>query len=365
MPILPSRAGALQELARRLGSERDAERDAAAARLRLLGERALPVLLRALREGARAARLAALQALDGVPPRRALPHVAALAADPEPELAGAAIRWIAANAGAPGVSALASAAGHAAPEVALAAVAALGPLAAAGAPEALDALLGVLLDEARPGALRLAAFEAMPGLGARERRGVLGRLRGTRSRALAARVEGLLARPGPSKPDDLAAVHRGLAESSDPAQLGRLLDAVARERSPASLPVLRRLLDRIGAPKDAGRAHAELAGRIHGLLAAMGSRIALYDLRERLALRPVPAAAALLDAAARVGDASLVPALAALATDAPRLLPDCARAFGAIAAREKLRPRSAALRAVRPEHRAALGVLWGRRGRSA
>jgi hypothetical protein len=66
-----------------------------------------------------------------------------------------------------------------------------------------------------------------------------------------------------------------------------------------------------------------------------------------------------------VGDASLVPALAALATDAPRLLPDCARAFGAIAAREKLRPRSAALRAVRPEHRAALGVLWGRRGRSA
>jgi hypothetical protein len=332
MPILPSRAGDIQELVRRLGSERAAERDAAAARLRLLGERALPALTQVLRGRDRRARSAALQALEGQVSRRALAPVLGLCEDADPEVARAAIEWIAANPG-PGV------------------------------PEALDALLAVLLDERRPDAQRLAAFEVVPGLADRERRAVLGQLRATRSRALAARVEALTVRSSPSGPQGLAALHRALAESSDPAELGRLLGAVARHHSPASLPVLRRLLDRLGAAADAGRAHAELAARVHGVLSAMGSRIALYDLRERLARRPVPAAAALLAAAARVGDASLVPVLAAVAADVPRLVPECSRAFRAIAAREKLGPRSAALRAVRPEHRTALDALRERRRR--
>jgi hypothetical protein len=77
----------------------------------------------------------------------------------------------------------------------------------------------------------------------------------------------------------------------------------------------------------------------------------------------VAAPAALLEVAAKVGDASLAPALAALAAEAPALAPACARSFRAIVAREKLVRRSAALRVVRPEHRAALEMLWGRRGR--
>jgi hypothetical protein len=362
MPIVPSRARDIHELVRRLGSEKPAERDAAAARLRLLGERALPALIEALRAPDRRARLAALQALEGVAPRRALARVLPLVEDTDPEVARSAIEWAVASPG-PGVASALARATHGDAPVARAAVQGLGRLAAGRSAEALDALLAVLLDEERPETLRLHALDALPGLAAPERRAVLGRLRGTRSPALAARVAALEGRKPRPAGDDLEAVHRALGEASD-AALPALLDVVERRGAPASLPALRRLLDRLGpAPGREGRARAEVAARVHGLLAAMGSRIALYDLRERLSARPVATPGALLEAAARIGDASLAPALAALAAEAPALAPACVRSFRAIVAREKLVRRSAALRAVRPEHRAALEMLWGRRGR--
>jgi hypothetical protein len=69
---------------------------------------------------------------------------------------------------------------------------------------------------------------------------------------------------------------------------------------------------------------------------------------------------ALLRAACRVGDASVVPALARAVAEDTALLDGCARALAAIVARERLRRTSAAFKAVRPEHRAAVDLLWER-----
>jgi hypothetical protein len=99
---------------------------------------------------------------------------------------------------------------------------------------------------------------------------------------------------------------------------------------------------------------------IHEALAALDSRVALYDLRETLEARPRAVMPALLRAAARVGDASVVPALARAVAEETALLDSCADALAAIVAREKLRKASAARKAVRPEHRTAFDLLWER-----
>jgi hypothetical protein len=102
---------------------------------------------------------------------------------------------------------------------------------------------------------------------------------------------------------------------------------------------------------------------IHTALAALDSRVALHDLRELVAVRPPAVMPALLDAVARVGDASVVPALARAATEDPELAPRCAAAFASVARREKLRRTSASLRKVRAEHRPALEAFFEATGR--
>jgi hypothetical protein len=126
------------------------------------------------------------------------------------------------------------------------------------------------------------------------------------------------------------------------------------------IPLLLRALERLAPPRrratDAGLVHAR--GTLHEALAELDSRAALHDLRE--AIEAGPAAPPLLRAAGRVGDASVVPALARAVAEDPALLEPCAEALAAIAAREKLRRTAGALKAVRPEHRAALDRLWAR-----
>ncbi len=135
-----------------------------------------------------------------------------------------------------------------------------------------------------------------------------------------------------------------------------------------SIPVLARALERLSRPDDDERvevARAMAKGRVHIALAALDSRLALFDLREMLQARPVRALAPLLEAAAQVGDASVATALAGLAAEGPTLLDLCAAPFAAIVRRAKLKPGSAALKSVRPPHREALGALWERATASA
>jgi hypothetical protein len=91
--------------------------------------------------------------------------------------------------------------------------------------------------------------------------------------------------------------------------------------------------------------------------------VALFDLREAIAAHPCAAMPSLLRAARRIGDASVVPALARAAAEDATLVDDCASTLAAIAARERLRRTSAALKSVRAEHRAALELLWDGAGR--
>jgi HEAT repeats len=140
-----------------------------------------------------------------------------------------------------------------------------------------------------------------------------------------------------------------------------LADALAHHHAPGGIPPLFRALQRLSAASPAASpaaAVAEVKARIHLALAAADSRIALYDLREMLLARPGGATPLLLEAAARVGDKTLVPALARLATNDPPLRNDCAAAFAAIAAREKLRRSNAIVKGLRPEHRSALEGIW-------
>ena len=97
---------------------------------------------------------------------------------------------------------------------------------------------------------------------------------------------------------------------------------------------------------------------IHESLAALDSRVALYDLRETMEGAPRAVMPALLRAAGRVGDGSLVPALARAVAKERAWLEPCAEALSAIVAREKLRKTSTACKAVRPDDRSAFLLLW-------
>jgi hypothetical protein len=137
---------------------------------------------------------------------------------------------------------------------------------------------------------------------------------------------------------------------------------------PASIPALSRALARVtDRTEEENEGDDGLAARaaIHSALANLDSRVALHDLRELIARHPRQAMPELLDAAARVGDGSLVPALARAASEEPSLREPCTSTFVAIARREKLRRSSAAVRRVKAEHREALDVFFAarRRGR--
>ena len=130
-------------------------------------------------------------------------------------------------------------------------------------------------------------------------------------------------------------------------------------RGAVAIPPLVRALDRLGPPgRQSDTASLRARGRLHEALAALDTRVALFDLRETIAAHPRAAMPALLRAASRIGDATVVPALARAAAEDATLVDACAATLAAIAAREQLRRTSAALKPVRPEHRAALELLW-------
>ena len=86
----------------------------------------------------------------------------------------------------------------------------------------------------------------------------------------------------------LPALHVALEQASRPLELEVLGDVLGALGAPASIPVLSRALQRLsrgpGQDEDAGQ--AAVAARLHLALADLGSRIALFDLRERLEARP-------------------------------------------------------------------------------
>ena len=364
MPIVPSRSGRIQELLGRLASGRPAERDSAVAGLRLLGARVIEPLGPFLAGASPAARLAALEVLEAIEDHAALPRILDLAQDADDAVARRAIEAASARADRRAVPVLeAILAGRGPASRRRDAALALARLQAKGAVEALDPLAARLLDEREDPGLRVAILEALqalePPLAPATLRPLLKRLAASPEPDLAGRAA---ARPGP--PGRTAAgrlVEQLVAPGQSPEAAARTIAAIARRGAPM-IPELARALESLGPLRgrrpDAAALHARAA--LHEALAALDSRVALYDLRETLEARPRAVMPALLRAASRIGDASVVPALARAVADETALLDACAEALAAIVARERLRKTSAALRAVRPEHRAAFALLWER-----
>ncbi len=369
MPIVPSRSGRIQELLGRLASASPAERDSAVAGLTLLGARVVEPLGAFLPTAAPAARLAALEVLDRLGERVALPLILDLAGDADEAVALRALEAAGSRPDPRAVPALtALIEGPAAAPRRRGAALALARLQAAGHVEALDPLAARLLDEREEAPLRLAILDAFlsldPPLAPAARRPLLKRLASSPDPELAARARSAADGPGRQQaPGDLdeRLVEELVAPGLSTAAAERVIAALARRGAPA-IPALQRALERLG-PLRRGRTDvASLRARsaIHEALAALDSRVALYDLREALDARPRAVMPALLRAAGRIGDASVVPALARAVAEETALLDGCADALAAIVAREKLRKTSAARKAVRPEHRTAFDLLWER-----
>jgi hypothetical protein len=136
----------------------------------------------------------------------------------------------------------------------------------------------------------------------------------------------------------------GSAPGRSPSEASRVsrsaVDRLVEDGGPAAITTLHDLLERLPRADEKaaqGKDAAAARGHIHRALATLGSRIALYDLRESLAARPPLVPSLLVPAAAVVGDASLVAPLAALATEAPAIEDPCVAALTAIVDREHLR----------------------------
>jgi hypothetical protein len=369
VPIVPSRSGRIQDLLGRLASDSPAERDSAVAGLTLLGSRVVEPLGAFLPTAPRAARLAALELLERIEDRAALPRILDLAGDADDAVARRALEVAGGRPDPRAVAALAALLeGPAAAPRRREAAVALARLQAAGLVEALDPLAARLLDEREEPSLRLAILDALlsldPPLAPAARRPLLERLASSSDPELAARARGAADGRGRRQtPGDLDGrlVEDLVAPGLSPEAAERIIAALGRRGAPA-IPALQAGLERLG-PLRRGRTDAtslRARARIHEALAALDSRVALYDLRETLEARPRAVMPALLRAAARVGDASVVPTLARAVAEEAALLDSCADALAAIVARETLRKTSAARKAVRPEHRTALDLLWQR-----
>jgi hypothetical protein len=225
--------------------------------------------------------------------------------------------------------------------------------------EALDPLAARLLDEREEAGLRVVILDSLltqqPPLAPRTLRPLLKRLASSSEPEVAAR-----ARPTAGTAIEDRLVEELVSPRLPAEATARTIAALAR-RGATAIPPLQRALERLG-PLRRGADAASLRARaaLHEALAALDSRLALYDLREAIEVHPPAVMPALLRAASRVGDASVAPALARAVAEDTATLDGCAGALAAIVAREKLRKTSTALKAVRPEHRSAFELLWGR-----
>ncbi len=323
-------------LIRDLGSNREVTRDAAVARLTVIGARAIDRLTR-VADDARAgppARQGALRALEAIGDPRAIDAGLRAAGDADEGVAMAGI----------GV--------------------ARALLQTRRSADVVDHLTRLALDRARPRATRSAAIRALGDLRTSTVAPLLDSLSRDPDASVAALASSLKASSGPWEID------RALPD--DPAVVRRALAQVSRARPAVPLTALHTLLQRLRereASEPASRRAEWTAARgaAHAALAARGSRIALYDLREALpATEPLPAE--FLTALADIGDETCLEGLAAAYAKARAKRGNdwwrntLADAFRAIVGREKITRRNAVMKKIEkrwPSAMAGLGFKSG------
>jgi hypothetical protein len=310
------------------------KREAALARLTVIGTRAVRQLVDALGSATTSeGRAALLSALEAIPDARAIePILANLASTDLP------VRLAAARA-------------------------ARGLLPLAQGTTVLDRLTSLAIDRTQPGDLRALAIEALATLPARTVKPVLDGLKDDASPA----VRAALVRQGTVTDDPVA----DLEEASDgwlPRDPHTLLQLAARAADVAPLSTLHRLIERVRSKEGEGRKSRRkdwraVRGALHLALARRGSRVALYDLRESIERAEEPLPADFLEAVALIGDASCLEPVAtafvqsAAMPDAEAWRRGLADAFRAIVAREGITARHAAMRRVKSRFREHVASL--------
>lgn len=322
MSIRPSSQADIERLTTELVSGDAQRREMAVARLAVIGSRATTALvaLAANRERSDDVRVAAFEALEAIADGRALP---------------AAIDAV-------------TGANEA---VAVAAAGVIGRIARDKDPRATRAfeqLAELALSSTSSTVVRLAALTALEGQPERLLKPIYAALAKDPASRVVARVtrrqagaveslETLIGKRLPADPDVMAAVARDDGERAPLMALKRAVDAVR---------------DREAETKDeAEKARwTVVRGVLHQHLAARGSRLGLYDLRESLDGATGRLPVGFLSAAAAIGDASCLTALARAWVESDRedrwWRDHLAEAFGAIVSREALTRRHPLLKAV-------------------
>jgi HEAT repeat protein len=320
--ITRSATRSIERLVADLASANEVERDAAIARLTVIGPRAVERLVAAVDgTGATGARAAALRALEGIADSRALDAI--LRAVDAPEV-----------------------------DVALAAVgAARAFLRSDHGPAALDRLTAAALDRGHPEQVRAAAVRAVGELDRATIKPLLAKLADDASEAVrAAAALRIASRQAPDStamlteaadralPDDPAALRHAIIEAGGSVSLPELLRIVdrIREREPMVPPARR-------ADWTAARAAA------HWGLASRDSRIGLYDVKESLETASAALPVEFMTTLSRVGDVSCLEAIAAAYARAKGdtwWRQHLADVFHAIAQREHVTPRHAAMKKI-------------------
>jgi hypothetical protein len=254
--IRTSTAREVQQLVAELRHGSPIARQAAIARLRVLGTRAVASLSALVRRERDATlRVAAMRALEGIDDPRGVDIALHALADADLDVrlsAVAALRgWVAQDEGA----------------------------------RIMDALASVALDASQDRAVRAAARDALTQLPADIVRPIL-------AHAGAQTTDVVVA-------DDARSVHEWLA-SHEGAPLSSLHDLVARTRERESVE-----------PEDSSRREwLAVRGAVHAALARRGSRVALYDLREAFDAAHAPLPPEFVTAAAAIGDATCLEPMA-------------------------------------------------------
>jgi hypothetical protein len=305
----------LRSLVDALASDDEVTREAAIARLAVIGARATDRLIGAFGATTKVTvRVGILRAIERMADARALP--------------------------------LACSALHQDADVAVAAAAALKPfldsVEASVSATALDALVDAVLDGSRNRRVRLAAHGAL--------RDIPADLLAKITEALATSDTRQRRRVGYDE-----AVLEDAAEGRLPGDPEELRRAIAAAGAACPLPSVQKVIDAIrvresstSAVTRAGWQHAR--GAAHQALALRGSRIALYDLRETIEASDGPLPTSFLSAMRAVGDASCVESLAAALSRAPQddrwWRHQLASALRAIAKRERVTKRHASMKKV-------------------
>lgn len=300
-----------------LAGDDEVRRDAAIARLTVIGARAVDRLLDVVKSTAPAAsRAAALRTLEGIGDERALPAALVAVSDGDEAVALAAVR-----------------------------VARLFIQQARGA-EVVDALTRVALDHRRPDAVRATAVRALRHLKAKTIAPLLKTLKDDASAMVREAVQGSKGSRGSSgSKGSLGSL--GSRGSEGP------LDWLVREGAKAPLTSVLELIERVRERERHGAAHERstwtaVRFAAHHVLARRGSRIALYDLKETLEKSTTPLPADAVAALTLIADASCLEPIASAYSQSSdkRWRDQLLELFHAIVKREKLTPRHAVMRRV-------------------